>query len=45
MPPHIRIRLARGDRGFGSSQVQETCENLGLQFIFVVRLNNLVQQM
>lgn len=43
LPPHIRIGLVRGDAGFGDASVQNTCEALGLNFIFVAKLTQKVQ--
>ena len=45
MPTHIRIRLVRGDSGFGAASVQEACEGLGLHFIFVAQLTQKVQSL
>jgi len=37
MPAHIRIKLLRGDAGFGEASVQNMAQALGLKFIFVAR--------
>jgi hypothetical protein len=43
LPHHIRLGLVRGDAGFGEASVQNACEELGLQFIFVAKLTQKVQ--
>jgi hypothetical protein len=43
LPPHLRVGLVRGDSGFGDASVQDTCESLGLKFIFVAKLTQKVQ--
>jgi hypothetical protein len=40
---HLRVGLVRGDSGFGDASVQDTCEALGLKFIFAARLTQQVQ--
>ena len=45
LPLHIRIRLVRGDAGFGDASVQECAQALGLNFIFVARLTQKVQSL
>ncbi len=43
LPAHIRIKLLRGDAGFGEASVQDMVQALGLKFIFVARLTQKVQ--
>jgi len=43
LPTHLRVGLVRGDSGFGDASVQDTCEGLGLKFIFVAKLTQKVQ--
>ncbi len=43
MPAHIRIKLLRGDAGFGEASVQAMAQALGLKFILVARLTQKVQ--
>jgi hypothetical protein len=43
MPSHIRIRLIRGDSGFGDHSVVEMAEKLGLSYILVARLTQKIQ--
>ena len=43
LPKNVRIVLVRGDFGFGDRSVQEACEAMGLEFIFVARLRQKVQ--
>jgi hypothetical protein len=45
MPSHIRIRLVRGDAGFGDRSVVEMVERLGLDYIFVARLTQKLQSL
>ena len=45
MPAHIRIKLLRGDAGFGEASVQNMAQALGLKFIFVARLTQKVQSL
>jgi Transposase DDE domain group 1 len=45
LPAHIRIKLVRGDAGFGESSVQNMAQALGLKFIFVARLTRTVQSL
>lgn len=45
LPAHIRVGLVRGDSGFGEARVQETCEALGVKFIFVAKLTQKVQSL
>jgi hypothetical protein len=45
LPAHIRIRLLRGDAGFGEVSVQEGAEALGLKFILVARLTQKIQSL
>ena len=45
MPAHIRIRLVRGDAGFGDRSVVEAVERLGLDYIFVARLTQKLQSL
>jgi hypothetical protein len=45
LPQHIRVGLVRGDSGFGDASVQDTCEALGLKFIFVAKLTQKVQSL
>jgi hypothetical protein len=45
LPAHIRIKLVRGDAGFGEASVQDTAQALGLKFIFVARLTQKVQSL
>jgi DDE family transposase len=43
LPHHLRLGLVRGDSGFGETSVQDTCETLGLKFIFAAKLTQKVQ--
>lgn len=43
MPSHIRIRLIRGDAGFGDHSVVEMAEKLGLSYLLVARLTQKIQ--
>jgi hypothetical protein len=43
LPKHIQVHLVRGDAGFGSASVQESCEAMGLKYIFAARLTQKVQ--
>ena len=45
LPAHIRIGLVRGDAGFGSGEMQDTAQALGLKFIFVARLTQKIQSL
>src|SRR5208282_1990025 len=45
LPAHIRIKLVRGDAGFGEASVQDMAQALGLKFIFVARLTQKVQSL
>lgn len=45
LPAHVRVGLVRGDAGFGSEQMQDTAQALGLKFIFVARLTRKVQSL
>jgi Transposase DDE domain group 1 len=45
LPSHIRIKLVRGDAGFGDASVQDCAQALGLKFIFVARLTQKVQSL
>ena len=45
LPAHIRIKLVRGDAGFGDGRVQEQAQALGLKFIFVAKLTQKVQSL
>jgi hypothetical protein len=45
MPSHIRLGLVRGDSGFCSADVQDTCEELGLKFVFAAQLTQPVQRL
>jgi len=45
LPAHIRIKLVRGDAGFGEAGVQDMAQALGLKFIFVARLTQKVQSL
>lgn len=45
LPRHIRIKLVRGDAGFGDASVQDSALALGLKFIFVARLTQKVQSL
>jgi Transposase DDE domain group 1 len=45
LPAHIRIGLVRGDAGFGSADVQDMAQGLGLKFIFIARLTRKVQSL
>jgi hypothetical protein len=38
LPAHIRIKLVRGDAGFGEASVQNMAQALGLKFILAARL-------
>jgi hypothetical protein len=43
LPAHLRIKLLRGDAGFGEESVQNMAQALGLKFILVARLTQKVQ--
>ncbi len=43
LPAHIRLKLVRGDAGFGEASVQDMAQALGLKFIFVARLTQKIQ--
>jgi hypothetical protein len=43
LPAHLRVGLVRGDSGFGDASVQDTCQSLGVKFIFVAKLTQKVQ--
>ncbi len=43
LPAHLRIKLLRGDAGFGEGSVQNMAQGLGLKFILVARLTQKVQ--
>jgi len=45
LPAHIRLKLVRGDAGFGEAGVQDMAQALGLKFIFVARLTQKVQSL
>lgn len=45
LPSHVRVGLVRGDAGFGSADVQDMAQGLGLKFIFVARLTRKVQSL
>ena len=45
LPAHVRVGLVRGDSGFGDADMQDTAEELGLDFIFVARLTQPVQKL
>jgi hypothetical protein len=45
LPKHIRVKLVRGDAGFGDASVQEACQAMGLKFIFVAKLTQKVQSL
>ena len=45
LPSHIRIRLLRGDAGFGEHSVIEAAEDLKLDYILVVKLTLRVQSL
>jgi len=45
LPNHIHLQLVRGDAGFGDNGVQEACEALKLNYIFVARLTQKVQSL
>ena len=45
LPTHIRLKLVRGDAGFGEASVQDMAAALGLKFIFVARLTQKVQSL
>ena len=45
LPAHIRIKLVRGDAGFGEASVQDMAEALGLKFILAARLTQKVQSL
>ena len=45
LPAHLRIKLVRGDAGFGEAGVQDMAQALGLKFIFVARLTQKVQSL
>lgn len=43
LPQHLRVKLVRGDAGFGDANVQAVCEGLGVPYVFAVRLTQKVQ--
>ena len=45
LPKHIRVKLVRGDAGFGDASVQGACEALGLKYIFVAKLTQKIQSL
>jgi hypothetical protein len=45
LPAHIRLKLVRGDAGFGEASVQDMAQALGLKFIFVARLTQKIQSL
>jgi hypothetical protein len=45
LPAHIRLKLVRGDAGFGEASVQDMAQTLGLKFIFVARLTQKIQSL
>ena len=45
LPAHIRLKLVRGDAGFGEAGVQDMAQALGLKFILVARLTQKVQSL
>lgn len=45
LPAHIRLKLVRGDAGFGEAGVQDMVQALGLKFIFVARLTQKIQSL
>jgi len=45
LPAHIRLKLVRGDAGFGEAGVQDMAQTLGLKFILVARLTQKVQSL
>ena len=45
LPTHLRIKLVRGDAGFGEASVQAMAQALGLKFILVARLTQKVQSL
>ena len=45
LPAHLRVKLVRGDAGFGDRSVQESCEALGLKYIFVAKLTQKIQSL
>jgi hypothetical protein len=45
LPAHIRIKLVRGDAGFGEASVQNMAQALGLKFILAARLIPKVQSL
>jgi hypothetical protein len=45
LPAHLRIKLVRGDAGFGEASVQNMAQALGLKFILVARLTQKVQSL
>jgi hypothetical protein len=45
LPAHIRLKLVRGDAGFGEAGVQDLAQALGLKFIFVARLTQKIQSL
>ena len=45
LPAHIRLKLVRGDAGFGEASVQDMAQTLGLKFIFVARLTQKTQSL
>jgi len=38
LPKHVRLQLVRGDAGFASDSVQQTCVELGLEYICATKL-------
>jgi len=45
LAPHVRLKLVRGDAGFGDASVQDMAQALGLKFILVARLTQKVQSL
>jgi hypothetical protein len=45
LPPHVRLKLVRGDAGLGDASVQDLAQALGLKFILVARLTQKVQSL
>ncbi len=45
LPAHIRLKLVRGDAGFGEASVQDMAQALGLKCIFVAHLTQKIQSL
>ena len=45
LPAHVRLRLVRGDSGFGDHTMQDTAEALGLNYILAWRLARNIQSL